>query len=73
MSQYFGGFGMPGSADPFGEKLRREPSEFERKDQKRGDRQAMASIMVVFAGVTVAILVLLLLWAALSALVNAAS
>jgi DnaJ-class molecular chaperone len=73
MSQYFGGFGMPGSADPFGEKLKREQSEFERQDQKRGDRHAMASIVVVFAGVTIAILLLLLLWAALSALVTAAS
>lgn len=73
MSQYFGGFGMPGSADPFGEKLKRDRSAAELEHQKRGDRHAMASILIVFAGITVAILVLLALWAAFNALVNAAT
>ncbi|MEA2514583.1 MAG: hypothetical protein QOF33_4844 [Thermomicrobiales bacterium] len=68
MSQYFGGFGMPGSADPLGDRLRRQPTAAERRTQKRNDRNAMASVVIVFAGGTFAVIALLILWAALSAL-----
>ncbi len=70
MSQYFGGFGMPGSGDPFGDRLRRQPTAAERRDQQRNDRNAMASVVIVFAGGTFAVIALLILWAALTALVG---
>jgi DnaJ-class molecular chaperone len=66
MSQYFGGFGMPGSGDPFGTDLRRAPTAAERRHRQRNDRNAMVSVVVVFAGATLAVVVLLLLWAAIS-------
>ncbi len=67
MSQYFGGFGMPGSGDPFGNDLRRAPTAAERRNRRRNDRDAMVSVVVVFAGATLAVLLLLLVWAAVSA------
>jgi DnaJ-class molecular chaperone len=71
MSHYVGGFGMPGSADPYGRRLRREPTSAERRDQQRDDRNAMVSVVIVFAAVTLAAVALLLVWAAVSALISA--
>lgn len=70
MNQYFGGFGMPGSADPTGEQLRRRPSTAERRDKQRTDRQAMASVVIVFAGVTIGVVLLLIFWAAIETLIR---
>jgi DnaJ-class molecular chaperone len=67
MSQYFGGFGMPGSADPYGDRHRRPPTPAERQDQKRNDRNAMFSVVIVFAGATIAVVALLILWAVVDA------
>jgi DnaJ-class molecular chaperone len=63
MSQYFGGFGMPGTADPYGNNLRRPATAADRQHQKHNDRNAMVSILIVFGGATIAVVVLLLLWA----------
>jgi DnaJ-class molecular chaperone len=71
MSQYFGGFGMSGSADPFGARSRPAPTPQERREQRRNDRNAMVSVVVVFALVTVGAVTLLVLWGAVSAALNA--
>jgi len=71
MSQYFGGFGMPGSGDLSGERFRQPPTAADRRNQKRNDRNAMVSIVVVFAGATVAVVALLVIWAAASSLFRA--
>jgi DnaJ-class molecular chaperone len=68
MNQYFGGFGMPGSGDPTGEHLRRRPTSAERRDKQRTDRQAMTSVVIVFAGITIGVVLLLVFWAAIDAL-----
>jgi DnaJ-class molecular chaperone len=70
MTQYFGGFDMPGSRNPTGEHLRRAPTNAERQDKLRSDRQAMVSVIIVFAGATIAVVLLLVLWGALDALVR---
>jgi DnaJ-class molecular chaperone len=70
MSQYFGGFGMPGSADLTGERLRRPPTAADLDNQKRNDRNATVSILIVFAGATLAVVALLLLWSAVDALLG---
>ncbi len=70
MTQYFGGFDMPGSRNPTGEHLRRAPTTAERRDKQRSDRQAMVSVVIVFAGATIAVVLLLVLWGALEALVR---
>jgi DnaJ-class molecular chaperone len=62
MSQYFGGFGMPGSADPYDDRLRHQPTAADRQNQRINDRNAMVSILIVFAGATLAVVVLLVLW-----------
>lgn len=67
MEQYVGGFGMPGSGDPYGNSLRRDPTDHERRDQERTDREAMVSILVVFAVAAAVLAVLLVLWAVISA------
>ena len=68
MGQYFGGFGMPGSGDPFGSDLRRSPTASERRNRQRNDRNAMVSVVAVFAGVTLAVVLLLLLVSAVEAI-----
>jgi curved DNA-binding protein CbpA len=70
MTQYFGGFDLPGSRNPTGEHLRRAPTTAERRDKQRSDRQAMTSVVIVFAGATIAVVLLLVLWGALDALVR---
>jgi curved DNA-binding protein CbpA len=62
MSQYFGGMGLPGQPDRFGDRLRREQTPHERAEQRQGHRNAIASIVVVFGGITVLILLLLVIW-----------
>lgn len=67
MSSYFGGMGMPGgAADPLGEALRRERTAAERGEVREADRGAMVSVLLVFGGVTLALIAWLILWAALS-------
>jgi DnaJ-class molecular chaperone len=67
MNSYVGGF-APGAADLYGERFRRHPTAAERRARQRDDRHAMVSIVVVFAGVTLAVVAGLVLWAALSLL-----
>lgn len=62
MSQYFGGMGLPGQPDQFGDRLRRERTPTERREQERSHRDAIASIVTVFGGITVLILLFLMLW-----------
>jgi DnaJ-class molecular chaperone len=65
MSQYFGGFGMPGSADPYGDRHRRPRTAADLEAQKRNDRNAMVSVFIVFAGATLVVVALLILWSIL--------
>ncbi|MGH2560653.1 MAG: DnaJ domain-containing protein [Thermomicrobiales bacterium] len=73
MSRYVGGFSMPNTngTDPFGEALRRQPTSAERQERTRGERKAMVSLVLVFAAAMVAVIAILLLWAALRAVVEA--
>jgi curved DNA-binding protein CbpA len=70
MGRYVGGFAVPGGeqVDPAARHLRRDPTAAERREQARSDRSAMISIVVLFGGVTLAVVALLLLWAAIGAL-----
>ena len=72
MGRYVGGFHVPqaGGPDPLARHLRRERTPAERREQVRADRSALVSIVVVFGGITLALVALLLLWAAADALVG---
>ena len=74
MSRYIGGFAVPqaNGTDPLARQMRRERTPAERREQARADRSALISIVVVFGGVTLAFVVLLLLWAAAQTLLGAA-
>jgi DnaJ-class molecular chaperone len=72
MSHYFGGMGMPGGRDDrFGESLRREQTEYEKKERKQTDRSAILTMLLVFAGATALVVCLIVAVAAVSALVHA--
>jgi len=73
MSHYFGGFGAPGgrSGDRVGESLRREATAHEKGERRHANRSAIATILIIFGGMTAAIILLLLFWTALSALISA--
>ena len=74
MGRYVGGFHVPqaNGHDPLARHLRRERTAAERREQVQADRNALVSIVVVFGGVTAAVIALLLLWAAARALQGAA-
>jgi len=67
MNTYVRGFGGQ-DADIYGDRLRRRPTEAERRDQQRDDRNAMLSVIIVFGGVTLAVVMGLVIWAALNLL-----
>ncbi len=72
MSHYVGGMGMPGGRDDrFGESLRREQTEYEKKERKQTDRSAILTMLLVFAGATALVVCLIVAVAAVSALVHA--
>lgn len=70
MNRYVGGFGggMSGTPASMGRDLWREPTDAERRDKVLSDRTALASLLVVFGGITCAVIVLLVLWSALGLL-----
>ncbi len=72
INSYVGGFTTPrtGGQDPSNQSLRRKPTAAERRDQARVDRSALISVVVVFGGLTIGIIVLLLLWSAAQALIE---
>ncbi|MBA2276432.1 MAG: J domain-containing protein [Chloroflexia bacterium] len=72
MRRYVGGLGGPGigGADPFAQALRREMSPAERADQRRADRSAMLSLLLVFVVVTAVVITLIVLWAVVSLLLS---
>jgi DnaJ-class molecular chaperone len=72
MRSYVGGFGGPGigGADPFAQALKREMSPAEKADQRRADRSAMLSLVLVFVVATAVVIALILLWAVVSALLS---
>jgi DnaJ-class molecular chaperone len=72
MRRYVGGFGGPGigGADPFAQALKREMSPAERAEQRRADRSAMFSLVLVFVVATAVVIALILLWAVVSALLS---
>jgi curved DNA-binding protein CbpA len=74
MSRYVGGFYVPqaNGHDPFAHHLRRERTAAERRERAEADRDALVSLVVVFGGVTLAVLAALILWAAARALLGAA-
>ncbi len=71
MNRYVGGFAPSGSVDPFAEALRREQSKAERVDQRRADRSATASMLIVFTGIAIVVIALLLVWALIDAIISA--
>ena len=75
MNHYFGGYGAPGDVggDRFGESLRREPTARERGESRQANRGATLTILLVFGGMTAAIILVLLFWTFLSALVSSVS
>lgn len=71
MNRYVGGFAPSTPAgDPFGEALRREQSQEERADQRRADRSAITSILIVFGGITLFVIAVLLIWTVMAAVVS---
>lgn len=72
MSRYVGGFDPTLSRPGAGERdLWATPSAADRREQARSDRHALISLLVVFGGITGAVLGGLLLWSVLSALFTA--
>lgn len=72
MSQYFGGMGMPGGRnDRYGEALRREQTAFEKRERRTTDRNAVVSVMLIFAGATALVVCLIVAWAVVAGLVHA--
>jgi hypothetical protein len=72
MSRYFGGMGMPGQPnDLYGEALRREHTEFERKERRQSDRGATLTILLIFAAATALVVCLIVVAAVVSALAHA--
>lgn len=66
MSHYFGGRPPGETHDRFGDALRRSKTRAEREDERRADRSAFVSILIVFGGATVAVIALLILWSIVS-------
>ncbi len=75
MGRYVGGFYVPqadgSGADPVGRPPRRPPTAAERRERELADRNALTSIVLVFGGLTLAVVALLLLWSVLGAVVGA--
>jgi len=73
MSQYFGGMGIPGNGndDRFGEALRRAMSADEKREKVATDRSAVITILLAFGAITVLVVCLIVVWAAVSDLVHA--
>ena len=74
MGRYVGGFYVPQTdgPDPLARHLRREPTPAARRAQQQADRDAMVSIVIVFGGVTLGIVLLLLLVAVARSMLGAA-
>jgi curved DNA-binding protein CbpA len=70
MSRYVGGFGVYG-AGPDDSVLRRKPTVAEQKDKALAHRDALWSIVLVFGGITLAVVGALVLWAVVSAIWSA--
>lgn len=70
MNRYVGGLGGPGLTghDPHASHLRRERTEFEKAELRQADRTAIFSLLRAFVLITVVGIVLLLVFAVLSAL-----
>lgn len=70
MNRYVGGLGGPGLTghDPHAGHLRRERTEFEKAELRQADRTAIFSLLRAFVLITVVGIVLLLVFAVLSAL-----
>lgn len=72
INRYVGGFGtgMQGTRGSTGHDIWRDPTYAERGGRRLPDRDALASLLVVFGGVTLAVIVLLVLWSALGVLLG---
>ena len=72
MSHYFGGFGAPGglSGDQNGESLRRKATTHEKVERRQANRSAIVTILIIFGGMTAAIIAVLVVWTVLSALLS---
>ena len=71
MQSYVGGFANAQTSRSE-RSLRQEPTAAQRRDQARADRSALISVVVVFGGLTLAIIVLLIIWSAAQALIGGA-
>lgn len=70
MGRYVGGFDTRGGAPLRDDRLRRPPTRAERRDQRRSDRIAAATLLIVCGAVALVVVGILVLWAALSAIVG---
>lgn len=72
MSRYVGGFNTAGTgSQPNGREDRHVPTAAERREQVLSDRHALISLLIVFGGITGAVVATLLLWSIISALASA--
>jgi curved DNA-binding protein CbpA len=70
MSRYVGGFSTPNSG-PSGQSFRRPPTAAERRDREQADRGALISIVFIFGGIAIGVVILLVAWAIAGAVWNA--
>lgn len=67
MNRYVGGYGEPGvGADPFASHLRHKETEADVRARRANDRNAMVSLLLVFGGITVFVMLPLLFWSFVS-------
>jgi len=74
MGRYVGGFYVPQADGPHTDPVpppRRPPTPAERRERELADRNALTSIVLVFGGLTLAVVALLLLWSVLGAVAGA--
>ncbi len=71
MRRYTGGFaGPPATGDPYGASLKRDISAAERRDHRRSERSAIASLFAVFVIVTLVLIGLILMFSVISFVVR---
>lgn len=70
MSRYAGGLGAPGADQDIYARIREAQRAERRQMQKRSDRDATASLMLVFAGFALIVLALLVLWSVSSTILD---
>lgn len=72
MSRYAGGLGAPGQDQDIHARIREAQRQDQRRHQKKSDRDATTSLLVVFVGFALVVLVLLIVGSIVAALVGRA-